>query len=240
MLLPELLSHRRGEGCLVLMARGGSGEKVYWDAQWRFRLGSGEPWKMRKQRLGLAWLETDDAGGWRKRKGRCRDGWLDERGAHLAAIEAMKAHAISVAGAEERARRERERVATVRELSADWLLWLEQVRGAKQSTIRDYRTLLREPGEPYKRGAGVSRGRIMEAFGNRPVDEVTMKDVSRFLRGLDADGLTPRNVNKYRQVLQAMFAYACRSDTYELPSNPGRANRQAPGAAVGRARLLRG
>ncbi len=77
-----------------------------------------------------------------------------------------------------------------------------------------------EPGTPYKRGAGRSRGRIMEAFGDRPVDEVTMKEVSQFLRGLDSDGLTLRNVNKYRQVLQAMFTYACRSDTYELPSNP--------------------
>jgi hypothetical protein len=28
------------------------------------------------------------------------------------------------------------------------------------------------------------------------------------------------NVNKYRQVLQAMFTYSCLSDTYELPSNP--------------------
>jgi integrase len=199
--------------------RPGSGDKVYWDAQWRFRL-AGEPWKLRKKRLGLAWLESDGAGGWRKRKGRCPDGWLDERAATLAADEAMKEHAISVAGAESLARRERERVPTVRELAADWLLWLAQVRGAKPSTIRDYQALLREPGTPYKRGAGKSRGRIMAAFGDRPVDEVTMKEVSQFLRGLDADGLTPRNVNKYRQVLQAMFTYACRSDTYELPSNP--------------------
>jgi integrase len=132
----------------------------------------------------------------------------------------MRQHVIAAAGAEEAAQRLRERVPTVRELAHDWLLWLEQVRGAKPSTIRDYRTLLREPGTPYKRGAGRSRGRILEVFGDCPVDEVTMKEVSHFLRGLDADGLTPRNVNKYRQVLHAMFSYACRNDTYELPSNP--------------------
>jgi integrase len=204
---------------LVLRVRPGSRGRVYWDAQWRVRL-PGEPWKLRKKRLGLAWLEPNGAAGWRKRKGRCREGWLDERAATLAADEAMRAHAISVAEAEEAARRDNERVATVRELAADWLLWLAQVRGAKPSTIRDYQALLREPGTPYKRGAGWSHGRIMAAFGDRPVDEVTMKEVSQFLRGLDADGLTPRNVNKYRQVLQAMFTYACRSDTYELPSNP--------------------
>jgi integrase len=207
------------QGNLVLRIRPGSGGKVYWDAQWRVRA-PGEPWKLKKRRLGLAWLEPDGAGGWRKRKGRRPGGWLDDRAATLAADEAMREHALELAGAVEAARREAERVATVRELGADWLLWLEQVRGAKPSTIRDYHALLREPGTPFKRGAGTSRGRIMAAFGDRPVDQVTMKEASQFLRALDAEGLTPRNVNKHRQVLQAMFAYACRSDTYELPSNP--------------------
>jgi integrase len=207
---------------LVLRPRAGMGEKVYWDAQWRFRVGPGEPWKLRKKRLGLAWLEPDEqaAGGWRKRKGRRQEGWLDERAAMLAADEAMRADATAVAGAEDLARHERERVATVRELGAEWLLWLEQVRGAKPSTLRDYATLLREPGQRYKRGAGESAGRIMATFGDRRIDEVSTKDVTLFLRGLDADALTPRNVNKYRQVLQTMFTYACRSDTFELASNP--------------------
>ncbi len=41
-----------------------------------------------------------------------------------------------------------------------------------------------------------------------------------FLRRLDDGGLSARNVNKHRQVLHAMFAYACRSDTLELDRNP--------------------
>ena len=205
---------------LVLRPREGRGEKVYWDAQWRFRTQASEPWRMKKRRLGLAWLETDGSGGWRKRKGRCRDGWLDQRAANLAANRAMEEHAAALRSAEERARREQERQLTVRVLAQEWLMWLEQVRGAKPSTIRDYRTLLREPGERYKRGKGTSRGRIMDAFGDEQVAEVTTKDVSRFLRSLDAEGLTPRNVNKYRQVLGAMFAYACRADTFALASNP--------------------
>ncbi len=107
----------------------------------------------------------------------------------------------------------------MRALAVQWLSWLEQVRGPKPSTSRDHQTLLREPGEPYRRGAGTSRGLIMAIFGDAQVAEVTSRDVSR-LRSLDEMGLKARNVNKYRQVLQAMFTYACRSDTFELPSNP--------------------
>jgi integrase len=67
---------------------------------------------------------------------------------------------------------------------------------------------------------GKSRGRIMGTFGDALVAEVTTADVSRFLRGLDEEGLRARNVNKHRQVLHAMFSYACRSDTLELLINP--------------------
>jgi hypothetical protein len=62
----------------------------------------------------------------------------------------------------------------------------------------------------------VSRGLIMKTFGEKLAADVSTKGVSDFLRSLDADGLTPRNVNKCRQVLQAIFAYACRSDTFGL------------------------
>ena len=132
----------------------------------------------------------------------------------------MSAQAGAVAAERERAQRAGAQLTTVRALAAGWVSWLEQVRGAKPSTIRDYQTILREPGERYRRGARSSRGLIMATFGDVQVDEVTSRDVSRFLRSLDEMGLKPRNVNKYRQVLQAMFTYACRSDTFELPSNP--------------------
>jgi integrase len=51
------------------------------------------------------------------------------------------------------------------------------------------------------------------------LDERSAK-VSRFLKSLDEAGFTPRNVNKYRQVLQALFGYACRSDSLGLAVNP--------------------
>jgi integrase len=66
----------------------------------------------------------------------------------------------------------------------------------------------------------VSTGRIIGAFGDRPAAEVTTTEVSGFLRSRDREGLKPGNVNKHRQVLAAMFTYACRADTYALPVNP--------------------
>lgn len=36
----------------------------------------------------------------------------------------------------------------------EWPLWLEQVRGARRSTLRDYRSVLAEPGTGHRRGRG--------------------------------------------------------------------------------------
>ena len=43
---------------------------------------------------------------------------------------------------------------------------------------------------------------------------------SAWLRSLDAEGLTPRNVNLHRQMVHAIFNYAMRADTYEPGRNP--------------------
>lgn len=220
---------------LVLRARGGAGGKAYWDAQWRYRTAPEEEWRLKKRRLGLAWQEQDADGAWQKRRGRCPNGWLDERAAHLAAVAAMEEHARELTATVEDKARAAAAEKTVRALASDWLGWLEEVWGAKPSTIKDYGFLLREPGVPYKRGNKVSAGRIMKAFGDRPAAEVSTAEVSRFLRSLDREGLTPRNVNKHREVLAAMFAYGCRADSLGLPANPVDGTdkrRQAPPAAL--------
>jgi integrase len=208
------------QGSLVLRVRGGAGGRAYWDAQWRYRDSPADRWRLKKRRLGLAWQELDGAGAWRKRKGRCPEGWLDERAASVAALAAMATHAQELTDAAWRTAEQAERKVTVRELAQEWLSWLEDVYGAKPSTLSDYRFLLREPGLPHKRGQGVSHGRIMGAFGDHPAADVTTADVSRFLRQLDGEELTPRSVNKHRQILAAIFTYGCRSDTHALPSNP--------------------
>ena len=220
---------------LVVLVRGGAKEKAYWDAYWRYRVGKDAPWTQTKRRLGLAWQEPDGDGGWRKRRGRCAEGWLDERAANVAAVAAMDAHAHTLAAHADANARTAEQQRTVRALSRDWLSWLSDVWGAKPSTVKDYGFLLREPGEPFKRGAGMSAGRIMNAFGDRPASDVTTTEVSQFLRSLDREGLTPRNVNKHREVLASMFAYGCRSDTFALADNPvdrTDKRRQPPPAAL--------
>ena len=208
------------QGSLVVRLREGAGGRAYWDAQWRYRSSASDAWRLKKRRLGLAWQELGANGVWRKRPGRCPDGWLDERAANAAALAAMQDYALEVASEQSARRQVEERKVAVRELGAEWLEWLREVRGAKPSTLADYAFLLREPGQKFKRGSRVSAGRIMGAFGDRPAAEVTTTDVSRFLRALDREGLTPRNVNKHRQVLAALFSFGCRVDTCGLSPNP--------------------
>jgi integrase len=173
-----------------------------------------------QRRLGLAWQEQDETGAWRRRRGRCPEGWLDERAANVAAMTAMEAQSRELARSEAERQNAARALVSVRELGRQWLEWLTEVRGAKPSTVADYGFLLREPGEPHRRGRGTSPGRIMAAFGDQPAAAVTASDVSAFLRSLDREGLTPRNVNKHRQVLAAMFAYGCRPDSFNLERNP--------------------
>ncbi|MBB4664583.1 site-specific integrase [Conexibacter arvalis] len=60
----------------------------------------------------------------------------------------------------------------------------------------------------------------MERFGDRPHDEITAAEVAAFLRDLDAEGLSARNVNLHRSILHAVFAYAMKPETYALAANP--------------------
>jgi hypothetical protein len=66
------------------------------------------------------------------------------------------------------AKERRRRGVTFRELTHEYLGWLEDVKGAKPSTLRDHRCLLAEPGQSYRRGSGASRGLVMAALGDRP------------------------------------------------------------------------
>jgi hypothetical protein len=65
---------------------------------------------------------------------------------------------------------------TFRELAAEYLSWLEDVKGAEPSTLRDHRSLLAEPGQAYRRGGGASRGLVMALVGDRPAREVSTRE----------------------------------------------------------------
>lgn len=200
----------------VLLVRVGANGTPYWEAKWR----SGGRQIKRRIVAGPAWVQRGDDGAWVPRTSRARDGALTrDRAAVLAAgLVAEVEESLS----EERAEQDRLARAplTFRAVAAEWLDWLRRVKGAKPSTLEDYAWLLREPGTPFKRGGGVSKGRIQAAFGDVDIRDVKARDVEHFLSSLDAEGLKPRNVNKHRQLLCAVFGYAARQDTYALPVNP--------------------
>jgi hypothetical protein len=195
------------------LVRVGPDGTPFFEAKWRDADGN-----QLKRRLGRAWMEKGSEGGWVKRRGRTPPGWLDERSAHVAAAEKVAAVERERAAAAEALRRAG--VPTVRRVAHEWLAWKRDVKGGAPSTLRENAILLREPGTPHRRGSGESKGRIMARFGDRPIDAVTTREVSTFLRELARAGLSARNVNEHRAVLHSIFVYAMKPDTYALPVNP--------------------
>ncbi|MGA9857927.1 MAG: site-specific integrase [Solirubrobacteraceae bacterium] len=109
---------------------------------------------------------------------------------------------------------------TFREVATTYLQWLERVKGAKPSTLRDHRSVLGEPAVPHRRGTGVSSGRIMAALGDRPAREITTREIEELLAAIAATGVAPRTVNKARAVMCSAFNHAMRPSTFGLPANP--------------------
>jgi integrase len=162
------------------------------------------------------------------------EGYFDERRATVRMAEMIAEHERRERAIEDGEQQRRERGASFREVAAEWLEHLEHERGAKPSTLRDYRSMLAEPGTPHRRGKGMSAGVVMAALGDRPIAKVTTREIAGFLRQLDGSDLTPRTVNKHRQLLHAIFNYARRVDTHDLPFNPveGTTKRREPPPAV--------
>lgn len=200
----------------VLIVRAGAGDTPYWEAKWR----SGGRQYKRRVPGGPAWAEKSADGSWAAKGGRARSGALTRDHAAVAALELVAEVEAQLDGDRAEAARLAREPLTFRAIAAEWLNWLARVKGAKPSTLDDYQYLLREPGTPYKRGNRVSKGRVIAGFGDRDIRDVTPRDVEKFLTSLDAEGLAPRNVNKHRALLCAVFAYAQRVDSYGLPTNP--------------------
>jgi hypothetical protein len=137
---------------------------------------AGQVWR----RIGPAWLEKDDSGKWRPRRGRVRDGYYDERRAHVRAAELVATFEAETV----QERQRRTQGPSFRELAHAYLDWLEHVKGAAPSTLRQHRSDLAEPGVPYKRGDKVLAGHIMRAFGDKPAAKVTAEDVDKLLESI--------------------------------------------------------
>jgi hypothetical protein len=157
-----------------------------------------------RRRLGwTAWVEPDGRGGCRPRPGRPSAGALTEFQARRRMPDLIRAV--------EDERRPRPALepapqpdATFRALAHEWLEHVESVLGAKPSTLRDYRSMLSEPGAAYRRGTGRAVGRIMAALGDIPATEVTTADIEALLTAHAKEGVGARSVNKHRQVVSAI------------------------------------
>jgi integrase len=192
----------------------GQGDAVYYEAKWRYH------GRQVKRRIGPAWLERDDEGRWRARRGRVPDGAYDERRAHVAAAQLVSDYLAEAADVERIEQERRNRGVSFREVAHAYLIWLKDVKGAKPSTMADYRYLLAEPGVPAKRGSGESAGYIMDSLGDITASKITVRDVEALLAKVSKAGGSARNVNKQRAVVSAIFNYGIKESAFGLPSNP--------------------
>ena len=113
------------------------------------------------------------------------------------------------------------REATFADAAAEWRDWAEHTRRLKPASLRSHDATLALPGLRPRNG-GPRVARIMRAFGDRPIASITTAEIERFLRRLDREGLTGRNVNVHRQAVANVFEYATQADTFALPLNPVR------------------
>src|ERR1700712_5542293 len=167
--------------------------------------------KQKKRRLGLAWVER--AGDeWVRRRGRGRDGYLDERRAFGVMAEVIEKHEMeALLEAAQPAR-----AALFDDVVAAWLGYLETEKRVKPSTLAGYEGLLAKPsGDRRQRGA-----RIMREFGGDGLFDIADVDVRRFLSKLDREDISARTVNIHRQVLHSIFEFARKKDTFGLVVNP--------------------
>lgn len=134
----------------------------------------------------------------------------------------VRAHAADQDLLERDAHDRRRRGVTFREVANGYLSWLDQVKGAKPSTLRDHRSVLGEPGRRHRRGEGESAGRVMAALGDRPAREITTREIEQLLVAIVATGVAPRTVNKARAVISSAFNYGMRPSAFGLADNPAR------------------
>jgi integrase len=165
---------RRVSGNLIVVDRRDG--PVYF-AKWRLVDGT-----QVKRRLGLAWLERN-ADGWRRRRGRPRDGWLSEKEAIVAMDRVIAEHAATVGRAHHPDR-------TFRDLAEHWFAHGERQRGLKPSTLADYRQAL----DAY----------LLPTLGELPAGQLTAER----LEAWHAQFPRSRTAEKVLMICRAILAHA--------------------------------
>jgi integrase len=182
------------------------GERAFYDVYFRWPAG-----RLVKRRVGRAWVNSQGE----PRRGQPHDGYFDVARAHDRAREIVAEHVAST--------EPQNAGPTFRDVAHEYLRWLEDVRGAKPSTLRDHRSTLSEPDVAVRGGRAKTNGHVMRALGDRPAAEVTPREVEDLLASVEKTGAGPRTVNKYREIVLAVYTYACRPATLALTSNPAQA-----------------
>lgn len=163
-------------------------------------------------------------------------GSYDERRAHVAAARLVCDYLAEAADIERIEQERRHRGVGFREVARAYLAWLRDVKGAKPSTMADYRYLLAEPGVPAKRGEGESAGYIMDSLADVTASKITVSDVEALLAKAASSGGSARSVNKHRALVSAIFNYGMKESAFNMPGNPAaltdRRKEAQPGALV--------
>lgn len=207
------------------------GQKLFYEVKFRYN------GRQVGRRIGPAWLSSGPQHRkFQKRPGRVAPGFFDERSAHVRAAEIVAQYVADERHAEALAEERRTQGATFREVAHAYLEWLEDVRGAKPTTMRSHRSVLAEPGTPHARGGRTTAGYVMSALGDKPATKITTAEVEQVLRTVAKSGVTHRTVNHYREIICAVFNYGMRPGAFNLPTNPAKfADRRraaAPGPLV--------
>jgi integrase len=222
-------------------------DRPFWEA--KFRDGATQV----KRRIGPAWLvpigdanakpngKTYRAGKWIEHQGRPRgealtyDAAREKAPAVLAAFYAAK----RAADAElEAACAEAERPRTFRELAQAWREYLDH-KGTKPSTLVGYDAMLSEPGTPYRRGRGETRGYIMAALGNMPAKDLSVGDVEQLLGTIAENEATPRTVEKHRIMVRSILNFGVR-ETKRAQAGIGSSHGHDYGLSVNAAQVADG
>lgn len=198
--------------------------RVFYEA--KFRYGGEQIWR----RIGPAWMELNpDADAvaasverFRARRGRVGEGYFDERAAHVRAAEIVAAYVREQDALSTEAKERAAAGATFREVAHAYLDWLERIKGAKPATLRQHRSDLGEPGVSYRRGAGTTNGHVMAALGDLPAARIGADEIDALLEAVAATGVSPRTVNRVRDVVRAVFSFGVRSTKFRLPANPAK------------------
>lgn len=202
---------------MVERGKGLNADQAFYAAKWR----ASKDQRQVKRRLGPAWLVPDAPGGWKTRRGRVQEGFLDERRAHAEMARVIEAAELADTEAGRRAAATERTKQNFRALAAAWLHHQEHIKRVKPSTLRDLQSVLAEPGQTKRRGQSVTRGRVLGRFGDMPAGAITVEDVDAFLDAVAAEGISVRTVNRYREVLRAVFNFGIsRRSSFGLTSNP--------------------